>query len=258
MFNFLKKNYNQGDVKFNFKEFDVNSPELPADLLKQVHEGNLEGFIIENVLSEEEVKKANDILENLPRELYLDTNTGDIFPNPFATLSHSLEKYDDYIKKLKEFDKLDLKFVTENLQKALEKVGESYEIDKPKLVDGLGKAVPTTLRHFYPNKGGLFVHCGYYFQENSPKYYEIVEPMKKEGQLSYFLVLQRPETGGQLTLYDMVWEKVNGKTNFTDNDHVLDKKGNRIDLDNVKKTYYDPKPGSLLVFYGGRIWHRVE
>jgi hypothetical protein len=258
MFNFFNKQYNHGDVTFNFKQFDVNDPELPGDLIKQVHEGDLEGFIIENVLTQEEVAKAIEIFESIPKELILDTNTGDIFPNPFATLSHNLEKYDEYVGKLKEFNKLPLDFLIEKLEYGLKKVGRTYTISKPQLKDHSGKAVPTTIRHFYPDKGGLYVHCGYYFQENAPKYYEIVEPMKKDGQLSYFLVLQRPDEGGQLTLYDMVWEKVNGKTNFTDNDHVLDKNGKKIDLRDVNKKHFNPAPGSLLVFYGGKIWHRVE
>lgn len=258
MFNFFNKQYNHGDVTFNFKQYDVNDPQLPGDLIKQVHEGDLEGFIIDNVLTPEEVAKAIEIFENIPKELILDTNTGDIFPFPFATLSYDLNKYDEYISKLAEFNKLPINFLVEKLEGALKKVGSNYSINQPDLVDGKGKATPTTLRHFYPNMGGLFVHCGYYFQENSPKYYEIVEPMKKEGQLSYFLLLQRPEVGGQLTLYDMVWEKVNGKTNFTDNDHVLDKNGKKVHLKDVNKQMYDPAPGSLLIFYGGRIWHRVE
>jgi hypothetical protein len=96
------------------------------------------------------------------------------------------------------------------------------------------------------------------FQEQSPVYYQAVESMKKEGQLSFFIVMQQPESGGELTLYDMVWEHVNGKDFPENNEFVLDKNGSKVFLNDVESKKFNPEPGDLLIFYGGKIWHRVE
>ena len=71
------------------------------------------------------------------------------------------------------------------------------------------KCAPGNFRVFNVGQGGLYVHCGYLFQEKSPFYYKVVEPMKQDGQLSYFLLLQNAEKGGELALYDLLWDTVN-------------------------------------------------
>ena len=77
-------------------------------------------------------------------------------------------------------------------------------------------------------------------------------------QLSYFLVLQESEKGGELSIYDMLWDQVKRKENPENNEFVIDDKDNHIYLKDVESFAVKPKPGDILIFSGGPIWHRVE
>ena len=79
-----------------------------------------------------------------------------------------------------------------------------------------------------------------------------------DDQLSYFLVLQQSEAGGELTIYDMLWDTVKRKESPENNDFVIDDNDNPIYVDQVRSFAVKPQPGDILVFSGGPIWHRVE
>jgi hypothetical protein len=253
------KTYNNNDVTFNFKilNFDKNSKEQ-SYLIRDVHQNKMEGFILKNVFSKEEVKQFLSSTKQIDSKDFLTTNTGSIIPDPFATISDLEERLQNYIDKKNKFNALGFEKFFDKLDEVMRFVGAPFDLQVPKLRLDQSNAVPATIRHFYPNMGGLFVHCGYLFQVQSPIYYQAVEPMKKEGQLSFFIVIQQPESGGELTLYDMVWEQVNSKDAPENNDFVLDKNGSKVYLKDVESKKFNPEPGDLLIFYGGKIWHRVE
>lgn len=79
-----------------------------------------------------------------------------------------------------------------------------------------------------------------------------------DDQLSYFVVLQQAESGGELTIYDMLWENVKRKESPENNDFVIDDNDKAIYLTEVKNFAVKPQPGDILIFSGGPIWHRVE
>jgi hypothetical protein len=56
----------------------------------------------------------------------------------------------------------------------------------------------------------------------------------------------------------MTWKDVIGKATPTENESVIDAKGNTIYLKDVRQFTVKPLPGDILVFSGGPIWHRVE
>jgi hypothetical protein len=253
------KTYNNNDVLFNVKilNFDNNS-EDQCRLINDVHQMKIDGFILKNVFSKEEVKEFLELTNEIETNDFLKTNTGTIIPDPFATISNLEERFQNYKYKKNKFDTFGFEKFFGKLDEIMRFVGAPFEVQVPKLRQDPSNAVPATIRHFYPNMGGLFVHCGYLFQVQSPIYYQAVEPMKKEGQLSFFIVIQQPESGGELTLYDMVWEQVNSKDAPENNDFVLDKNGSKVYLKDVESKKFNPEPGDLLIFYGGKIWHRVE
>ena len=253
------KTYNNKDVKFNFKiiNFDKNSKEQ-CHLINDVHQNKIEGFILKNVFSKEEVDEFLRLIDHINASEFLYTKTGTVIPEPFAIISDLDERLQNYFNKRDKFNTFGFEKFYEKLNWVMNFIGEPYEVHIPEFRVDHSKAVPANIRHFYPEMGGLFVHCGYLFQEHSPVYYQAVEPMKKEGQLSFFIVMQQPDSGGELTLYDMVWEHVNGKDSLENNEYVIDKNGNKIFLNDLEFKKFNPEPGDLLIFYGGKIWHRVE
>jgi hapalindole-type alkaloid chlorinase len=67
-------------------------------------------------------------------------------------------------------------------------------------------------------------------------------------QFSYFIPITIPETGGELVIYDMEW---NPQENSEEK--VLN---SRFEQD-CKSVSVAPNPGDMLVFDGGRYYHRV-
>jgi hapalindole-type alkaloid chlorinase len=253
------KTFNNQDVKFNFEELNFHT-EIDGiqDLVYKVHTKQLDGFILKEVFNQHEVQTFLDKVSAIPSQQFLQTNTGTIIPDPFATISNLEDRLKNYADKKVKFEDFGFHDEFKKLDFVMKFISQPFEVRPPQISNYNIGAVPATIRHFYPDMGGLFVHCGYLFQVQTPIYYDAVEKMEKEGQLSFFVVMQQPEIGGELTLYDMVWDNVNKKDSAENNEYVLDKYGNRVLLSEVNSRKYNPSPGDILVFYGGRIWHRVE
>ena len=71
-------------------------------------------------------------------------------------------------------------------------------------------------------------------------------------------MLQTPESGGELTLYDFNWEDGQSKASNHENQFVIMPDGSQLDIEKRKKLYLNPQKGDMILFAGGQIWHRVE
>ncbi|MEM7040036.1 MAG: 2OG-Fe(II) oxygenase, partial [Bacteroidota bacterium] len=70
-------------------------------------------------------------------------------------------------------------------------------------------------------------------------------------QLSYFFLVQQPDEGGELILYDAEWDETKeelAKDYQTAVNHVESQHAHVIDM----------RAGDLVVFAGGRVWHQVR
>lgn len=246
------------EIFFNFIEVHYQNNEAKKDLIEKLYRNELDGFVAKKVFSEQEVSQILKEANNISESHFLKAANGKLFPHPHASITDKEEKLNAYIEKNSIFNSMGFSFLKTRLQSFFDHYGGSLKAKIPKVLKDNSEAVYGNLRFFMPNMGGLFVHCGYLFQVEAPMYYEVVEEMKKMGQLSYFLVLQYPEKGGELTIYDMLWPDVQHKDDFENNEYVIDKNGDKLFLDEVKSFSVKPQPGDVLVFKGGPIWHRVE
>jgi hypothetical protein len=252
------------DIFFNFKEYEYADIDQHLDLVKQIKSGQLHGFIMKNVFDQNEVDQIKSFVDNLTEDDLMPTPSGKIFPAPFATITDTGERLEGYYSKLAKFDKYkkengSLSLLTDRLNSFFVKVGGNYQVSIPynKIKDK--EVSPGTFRLFYPNMGGLHVHCGNLFQAQSMFFYSLIKnDIDMDDQLSYFVVLQQSEVGGELTIYDMLWDKVKSKESPENNEFVIDDEGKHIYVNTLKSFAVKPKPGDILVFSGGPIWHRVE
>ena len=105
------------------------------------------------------------------------------------------------------------------------------------------------LRRF-PETGGLPPHLGLEQQQRDP-YKQLNDQINHLTQVSYFIVLQAPEEGGDMLIYDFHWDQIT-------TEHFVDGYTNLIPfLEGVDTFRIRPTVGSLLVFDGGRIAHEV-
>ncbi len=252
------------DIFFKFIEISSDDSAGKKDLIRQIKEEKLHGFVTKGLLTSSEVHDVNTALNSLPERLLMPTPSGSIFPDPFATMSDEGEMLDKYYDKLYHLHELKkeqpaIKLILDKLDAHIKSCAEGFEVSVP--VNKVKKKMvsPGTFRFFKPGYGGLHVHCGNLFQQQSLFYYSLLEEdVNMDGQLSYFIVLQKPEGGGELTIYDMLWNDVKDKDHPEENNYVLDKNGNKIYLDQLRQFTVNPEPGDILIFSGGPIWHRVE
>lgn len=248
-----------GNLFFNFIEVEYNQ-DIDTTLMHKIYTKEIDGVVVKNVFSEADVK---DVLRNaklVKDEDKLFTSTGEVFPLPFATIRNHKDDLDKYIERRKKLETPAFDVLQKKIQDFFEKIGAGFNVSVPEIVsrENSGTANFGNFRFFQPNFGGLFPHCGNLFRHDSPVYYEAVEDMDLDMQLSFFLALEYPEKGGELTIYKLLWPEVNGKDDFEGRDYVLNNKNEKIVLNEVKQFKVVPNPGDILVFNGGDIWHRVE
>jgi len=252
------------EIFFNFIEVPFTEIEKRGDLVGKIKNQELNGFIMKNVFTDDEVNEMKRFLSDLDENEFMPTPTGKMFPAPFAIITDAEERLESYYSKLKLFDqhKVDnssIGTLSRKLDQFFRDVAKDYRVSIPvnKVKDK--EVAPGTFRMFYPNRGGLHVHCGNLFQAQSMFYYSLIKnDIDMNDQLSYFVVLQQPEAGGELTIYDMLWDKVKRKESPENNDFVIDDSDNPIYVKDVLSFSVRPLPGDILVFAGGPIWHRVE
>ena len=114
---------------------------------------------------------------------------------------------------------------------------------------------PGNLRWYDPGKGGLKAHAGNEFvplvAEGAMSH--LLTTTKVVNHMSYFVVLKRPESGGTLSVFDLLWRDHNNHETGWDS-------ANRDDsfFDTVPCLRNDPGPGDMILFGGGWRWHRVD
>ena len=115
---------------------------------------------------------------------------------------------------------------------------------------------PGQIRIMEPDGGGLAAHAGNEFlisnREGSADH--LWQTTDALDHMSYFVVLQRPDEGGELSVYDRLW--VDPRS--ADEDHGIPLTHDPSEFDHLPHLTIDPDPGDLVVFRGGRRWHRVE
>jgi hypothetical protein len=251
-------------IFFNFIEVPFDRLAESGGLIRKLKTGEIHGFVLKNLLSKEEV---TDVLKALKEPLdqeAMNTPYGQMYPAPFAIVTDSEERLDAYYDKIEMLHRrIDqdtaLRLVRDRIQSFFNSVAEDFKVSVP--INKV-KALPVSegsYRLFYKDKGGLFVHCGNLFQQQSEHYYSLLaNDIDKADQLSFFMNLQNSEAGGELTIYNMLWKDVVGKATPEENESVIDVNGNTVYLRDVEQFTVKPLPGDVLVFAGGPIWHRVE
>lgn len=252
------------EIFFNFIEVPFSEIGSSGHLVRQIKNRELDGFIMKGVFSPEEVQQMKNFLDTMPSEEFMPTPSGKIFPAPFATITDTGERLEGYYHKLGQFDQYKaqrpaVQNLSDKLGQFFEAVARDYRVSIPINKIKEQAVAQGTFRLFYPNMGGLHVHCGNLFQAQSLFYYSLIQnDIDMDDQLSYFVVLQQSEKGGELTIYDMLWENVKRKETPENNEFVIDDEGRSIYMTDVKSFAIKPQPGDILVFSGGPIWHRVE
>ena len=248
------------------------SPDEAADYpngLLDIKQRKLDGVLFRGFLTPEEVSKLVSGFDALQEPEYVKTSVGGVYPIVFQQLAVQTEsepkavsdaKFHDYFTTSEDFaHRFDSRFGVDfrgKLFGLLEKMAGSREIAIPRGYNDEGNYAFCTFRRLIPEAGQMGYHTGNLFRNAYAKFYEHLDTkVGTYDQLSYFVLLQKPDTGGELTLYDLEWKDGQYKE---DNRYVVQPDGGKVDINDLKTMTMNMKPGDMIIFNGAQIWHRVE
>jgi len=266
-------------IFFKFREIDYSDikKSKEVDYVRQLKNNAIDGFVVKDVLKPDELKSVKDYLETVSDEEKLNFPAGKIYPAVFSTINGASDGFKKYYDSLNSYNNRvaadsPLNLLTERLAEFFKNTANSYDTRVPRNRLNNQLVAASTFRFFLPGAGNLHVHCGHSHQpkdngahlsktvsESEAKFYDILPTdFDYHPQLSYFLVLQNSEEGGELTVYDLLWDERITKDYPENNEFLIDPNGQRLYLKDLRAFAIKPKAGDVLVFSGGPIWHRVE
>ena len=237
--------------RHSVERINLSENTTKRELLKSVLNQDLDAVVVEGFLSQIKSSQIVNSMVGLPNELKNEIPFGMVYGKTLVGSWGSMEEYFVKARQLNEqiIETLELDILKE--LKALLNVEVSSAC-----VNGDSYAVGT-IRSFYPQKGGLHAHAEAEFVHTLSEFNQIKGCINIESQINYLLILQEPEGGGELVLYDLRW-------NHTPNELKADRgfynhyEGREAIIDKYRQQKIPLKVGDLVLFNGINIWHGVK
>ena len=253
-----------------FNILDVEYAELNQfeDVIDRIRGRKVDGIIVRNVFSDSEVQNLSDNFKSLQHKEKQEVTEGLVmFPRPFASVEQStadlnegaVEYHENCAQINRDFQEIFKVDFEGRIKALLQSLGGGRNAIIPNGIENTGSYPPATFKHLLPGKGTLKPHCGNLFHKEFPKVFSHLGSLSViHNQLSYFVVLDKVDQGGELVMYNIDWK--NTEVRLPGDKILKDKKGNEHHLDDHKKVQQiniSPNPGDLYLFAGGEIWHKV-
>ena len=202
-------------------------------------------------------------LKALPAAKYTDVKPGfTIFPRTAFNIANPDEPVDVYFSAAAQITDNLKNFVSVDVAQRFHEVFRDINNNQPvEVLNGPNdtKFVPVNFRLMTPEVGAKatsLIHNGANVTARCVNTYQHLKGlMDFDNQLSFFCIIQNCVEGGDITIYDFPRDEYPNISDF----RYLEKDGKRIDLETTKdKCTVHMKPGDLIVFPGGQLWHRVD
>ncbi len=252
---------------FKFIQTPVTALARVKDAMNDIYERRLDVLIVKGVFPPALMKRVVARLEQ-PGAAYEWTlqEDGDPSHKQFYLLGESLTPYaqhpdgpdlDHYFDTATRFRKeCRALFGKADYEARIEQVFRKLSGGRPVKIPpapGRRSYTPATIRAL-PAGCEIPVHVGNYFT-GTPAYRHLQTLVTLEDQLSYFVVMQKPEKGGDLVVYTLEYpddaappQTREARAGWDDSDA-----GDAWD-----SAPFSPGVGDLLLFDGGRYYHRVS
>ncbi len=245
---------------------DVGEISKIPDALRDIYLGNFDALIVKNVFTKEAMATIVSRLTDNDANLQISAQE-EREPSPKHHLIYGRSitpnawengpPIDDYLEAAARF-RSDCRRLFEGVPDFEARVTEIFtqlaggrDVSVPLHHDGR-HYTPATVRYI-PTDRQIPIHVGNYFLHLNC-YDHLRTVIDLTDQLSYFVVLQTPDKGGELVVYDLLHDdprmpEVTNERGFVDVNRV-ERLFNREPL--------APQAGDLLIFNGGKFYHRVE
>jgi hypothetical protein len=253
-------------ASFRTAAIDRHESAAYQDALWAIHVGELDLLIVRGVLDEEACRRAVTALEDPGANLdWTLQEHPDGKRRQFRLLGESLTPYqghpqgptlDHYFSQSAMFRRECRRMFAggEDFEAALERAFAALAGGRPVILPAGPEPgdvyTPATIRSLPPGCE-IPLHVGNYFLQ-TPAYRDLAKRVDLQDQLSYFIPLQNAEQGGELVVYHLEWgedatpQTREGRANFDDSG------------DPWPAARFLPGVGELLLFNGGRYYHRVS
>lgn len=218
-----------------------------ADGFAAVHRGDHDGFLIRGVLTEEQAASFTD--RALAANLHQNVG-GRLLGTSLLGLPDRHGYFPAAETTRRQLDELFGFSFEARIEEVFGRVGGGRLVELP-AEDG-HTYLPATVRVLDEQGGGYRAHTGNEFVEAYESYDHLRSIAQTTDALSYFVLTQRPDEGGELVMYDLAWDQT---PDGYDHEFMSPLRDARLEA--FPKAYLDPGPGDMILFNGGRIWHKV-
>lgn len=262
---------------YDFKEVTMSDMKSRPDAIHDMFTGKSDGFLIKNFLTGEEVDKLLFRLEEIKKNDAQLANVPEGFTYPLIIAEYNQrvillpesEQAEAGKKYFEEMEKFNHSFVAEygldvqdRINRFFTSLGGGRKVDIPKGLNDAAHYTFGTFRHLVPNQGLMSVHCANYFGKTFKKAYaHLNTKIIAQDQMSYFIMLQEPEEGGELSLFNFRWLDGQTKINAAEDNEIIQPDGTKMYVQAdpaIRKNKIRPRKGDMILFQGGNIWHRIE
>jgi len=238
-----------------FETIDVSELGRYPDAIRQMYAGTRGGLVIKNVYAPEQMAR---VIEQLAVETTQYPRTS--FPARFKAhfygrcLDGSDPALGEYLRDAEQFRAETLAVFADaapfeaRIEEMLRALGGGRDVQLPRYTDGRAYT-PATIRILLEG-GQIGTHCGNE-AATRPAYTHLNTRIDPADQISYFLTLQAPAQGGELIVYSLKWSDIDASRIVGGRSRVEDL------LRDAEWMAVAPGPGDLLIFDGGRYFHRV-
>jgi hapalindole-type alkaloid chlorinase len=261
------------DSTLRFLDIHVSELEnYPNALQEMIFDRRFEGMIIRDVFTSEQM---NQVVERLEKN---EADINSILVSKFANISSGRAPYlygytiIGSAPDLKEYFAYSAAFRKKcrTLFQGHPDFEDQVESVFYKLSGGKPVEVPTgpegqtytsaTIR-VLPDKHEIGVHVGNDFPHLAEASH-LKTLINVTDQLSYFIPLSVPKIGGELVVYNLEWQAEEGNQNIAEIKSLEEEMNAIYRLDSDIMNQYEsiilkPNPGDMLLFDGGRYYHRV-
>lgn len=231
--------------------------------LEELLTSNNDIIQFDNFISDEELKDIKSkLLDSFDSNHFnLTMSDGVFFPFPYSSVHKNINQSENYYFEYSEdFNKKhqhSIQIIIERLQKKLQS-----KIEPLIYKDGDSMSHLNT-RILFSKKNGIDIHCenAFIHQLNDEFANWLKSKVDLENAISFFLILQKSEKGGDLVIYNQTWNKISFKLDATTYEERHDIDGSIFknrDIDHVSYKKITPKTGDAVVFRAAQIWHSID
>lgn len=267
LFNYFKTKHNKDLQKKSFTPNIIRIPYLDLektniDFFKSIYNNELDCLIINNFVSDEEISIFNNEFENYKKKYPFLINNKKIYNDEVGfTFGETIIDNSDIISYKKNasiynqniFNLTNLP-LTNRFIDFFYKISNQVSSGIAQFEDGV-KYYGHSIRNFNSNGKGIFNHADLITHQKKKHIKPLLEKLDTETILSFFVLINKPQKGGELKIYDDYYFNLplELKTIFDKNYKKIDKYIDKLPSYNVQLN-----EGDLILFNAGQQWHKVE